>query len=56
MLEKFINDLAKFEVVRNDFNFRTLLQVNEKIKEDNARKEKFQSNSISLLRLAKKNA
>ena len=52
-----MEDLAKFEVVRNDLSFRILLQVNAKLEEDLERKGKYHAtNSVSLLRQAKQNA
>lgn len=55
VLEKFVQDLARYEVCINDLNLRTLLQINQKL-EEAQRRQKFQSSSVSLLRIAKKNA
>ena len=43
--------------MRNDLHFRILLQVNEKLEEEEQRKRKYSgTNSVSLLRIAKQNA
>jgi hypothetical protein len=55
-IERFMSDLVQFEVCRNDLNLRTLLQINAKLEEEANRRKKYQSTSISLLRIAKKNA
>ena len=56
LVNKFVQDLSRFEVVRNDLSFRILLQINEKLEEDQKRKGKYQgTNSVSLLRVAKQN-
>ena len=53
-MNNFVQELARFEVVRNDLSFRILLQVNEKLEEEEQRKGKYHAtNSVSLLRLAK---
>ena len=56
LVNKFMQELAKFEVVRSDLGFRILFQINEKLEEDQRRKSRYQSNSVSLLRIAKRNA
>jgi len=56
VIENFMGDLVKFEVCRNDLNLRTILQINQKLEEEAAKRLKFSSNSISLLRIAKRNA
>ena len=56
LINKFIQDLSRFEVVRNDLSFRILLQINEKLEEEQKRQGKYHAtNSVSLLRLAKRN-
>ena len=56
LVNKFVQDLSRFEVVSNDLSFRILLQVNEKLEEDKKRQGKYQAtNSVSLLRIAKQN-
>lgn len=56
LVNKFMQDLSKFEVVRNDLSFRKLLQVNQKLEEEQQRKGKYHAtNSVSLLRIAKEN-
>ena len=56
LVNSFVQALARFEVVRNDLSFRILLQVNEKLEEDQKRKGKYHAtNSVSLLRIAKQN-
>lgn len=56
LVNKFMQDLSKFEVVRNDLSFRILLQVNQKLEEEQQRKGKYHAtNSVSLLRIAKEN-
>ena len=57
LMNRFVQDLSRFEVVRNDLSFRILLQVNEKLEEEQKRQGKYHAtNSVSLLRLAKRNA
>lgn len=34
LVNKFIEELSKFEVVRSDLAFRILFEVNEKLEED----------------------
>lgn len=34
LMNKFVEDLSRFEVVKNDLSFRTLLQVNAKLEEE----------------------
>ena len=41
LVNSFMEQLAKFEVVRNDIGFRILLQINEKLEEDQRRKSKY---------------
>ena len=54
LMNKFVEDLSRFEVVKNDLSFRTLLQVNEKLEQDQQRQGKYHAtNSVSLLRIAK---
>ena len=47
-----MHELIKFEVVRNDLGFRILFQINEKLEEEQKRKSKYQTQSVSLLRVA----
>ena len=56
LMNKFVEDLSRFEVVKNDLSFRTLLQVNAKLEEEQQRQGKYHAtNSVSLLRIAKQN-
>ena len=56
-MNKFMMELSRFEVVRNDLSFRVLLQINEKLEEEQVRKSKYEhTNSYSLLRAAKQSA
>ena len=34
LVNKFVQEVSRFEVVRNDLSFRILLQVNEKLEEE----------------------
>lgn len=34
LVNTFMGDIARFEVVRNDLSFRIMLQINEKLEED----------------------
>ena len=56
LVNKFMQELVKFEVVRSDLGFRILFQINEKLEEDQRRRSRYQCNSVSLLRIAKQNA
>ena len=56
LVNKFMLELAKFEVVRSDLGFRILFEINEKLEDDQRRKSRYQSNSVSLLRIARHNA
>ena len=57
LMNKFMGEISKFEVVRNDLSFRILLQINEKLEEEQVRKSKYEhTNSYSLLKVAKLNA
>lgn len=56
LVNKFMQDMSKFEVVRNDLSFRILLQVNQKLEEEQQRKGKYHAtNSVSLLKIAREN-
>lgn len=56
LVSTFTQELVKFEVVRNDLSVRVLFQINEKLEEEQRRKSKYQTKSVSLLRIAKQNA